>query len=110
MDNPDDFRFLNSEVAGTFNPPLQADEYIVCQTYPKPKTPIKDGKLNVLNLLYQGKDFKRAWQIAQADNLGRDYSSAGVCQWVGGGLKVLDYRGEPGEDLAKSPDDYDYYD
>ena len=109
MDNPDDFRFLNPETAGTFNPPCFAGKYIVCQTYPQPKNPVtENGKLNVLNLMYQGGDFKEAWRIAQADNMSRDYSSAGVCQLIDGRFMVLNYRGEPCGELAKSPDDYDY--
>lgn len=119
MDSPNDFNFLNPELTEKFNPsqenkagkldPVAEGEFITCQTYPKPKQPLtEEGCLNVLNLKYRGGDFSEAQRIASADNMGNDYSLAGVCQLVDGVLKVLNWSGEPSEDLAKSPDDYDY--
>jgi hypothetical protein len=104
LDNPDEYYFLIPEVAAHYNP-LQEGEFIACQTFPPLKKAWDGSCLQVASVVYRGFDYAEAKKAAELEDLGRDCSSAGVCQVVGGELVKLGYDGRPYGKL-ENPDYY----
>jgi hypothetical protein len=86
MDTPQDFAFLNENVALSYNP-YQEAEYLIIQTYPLSK------ELRVIKRTF---DYAQAKSWCDLENLAHDYSSFGLRIYHSSKLWTITSVGRPG--------------